>query len=320
MVQLGLSLCIFTTILGIGAAGRLLSDTETEIEGTSTPSVNITNPTNTSDRDGRDSVTFSQSTEITEDYYDETEEDRMLSFPIPADRKKIVKMTVNEINQIFNKGGFLRNKNRRLTRTDKMKARECRRKKKLYFRKTKKCHDPLVQGPCKDSTKWIVAIRGRLDGVCRQPACLDDAAPIFYKGTCVPIDNDDCPQHSRLYMNRRGEGYCGCEEGHSQYQGSSCHRDYFPGPCTNSTVLVAGQCLADPCQPGQLLWRDGECHPASPSVSDCEGELVLDTDSHSLTCQPRHDLGRAVLPGSVRRCRRGTVWSRWRGKCVTLFG
>ena len=69
MVQLGLSLCIFTTILGIGAAGRLLSDTETEIEGTSTPSVNITNPTNTSDRDGRDSVTFSQSTEVTEDYY-----------------------------------------------------------------------------------------------------------------------------------------------------------------------------------------------------------------------------------------------------------
>ena len=184
MVQFRLSLCIFTTILGIGASRRLVSDTETEIERSSPLSTNITHPTNTSNSDGVDSVPSSQSTDlkITEDYYEDAtaEENRTVSFGDPTARNKLLKITVNEINQIFNKRGFLRNKNRHLTRTDKMKARECRRKKKLYFRKSTKCHRPLVQGPCKDSTKWIVAIKGRLDGVCRERPCLDDDAPILY--------------------------------------------------------------------------------------------------------------------------------------------
>lgn len=237
-------------------------------------------------------------------------------------------MTINEINKIFNKRGFRGNKNRHLTRTDKMKARECRRKKKLYFRKSKKCHQPLVQGPCKNSTKWIVAIKGRLDGVCRERPCLDPASPILYNGTCVPIDNAECPQYSRLYLNKRGEGYCDCETGFSRLSDGdgdgSCYRDFLPGPCDgpgSSLVLVAGACVAQPCQAGEIRWSQGECRPAQPDLAQCEGDLELQADSQVVTCQPwpDQDLGRAIT-GGTRQCRRGQVWSSWRRSCVRLFG
>ena len=325
MARVPVSLCIFTTILGIGAAARLvsLSNTEREIEKTSSSSVNITNPENTSAGDGIKFVTSSRDTEldITGDYYDQTEEEEngIFSFQDPSARNKLVRMTVKEINKIFNTRGFLRNKNRRLTKKDKRKARECRRRSELFFRKTKSCHPPVEQGPCKDPTKWIVAIRGRLDGVCRERPCLDEATPILYNGTCVSIDNDDCPRYSRLYLNKRGEGYCDCREGFSQHSGS-CHRDHLPGPCSNSTVLVSGQCQADPCPQGRMVWRDGECHLASSSLSSCEGDLHLEPESQTVSCLPPPGRGRAILSGSSRSCRSGMVWSSWRGSCVRLFG
>ena len=186
MVQFGLSFSIFT-ILAIGAARRVVSDTE--VEKSSSTSSNIRSPTSTSGGDGINFVTSSlaptTAPEIVEDYDEaEAEENLTLTFSLPAGRsarKGVVKMTINEINKIFNKRRFRGNKNRHLTRTDKMKARECRRKKKLYFRKSKKCHQPLVQGPCKNNTKWIVAIKGRLDGVCRERPCLSAGSPILYK-------------------------------------------------------------------------------------------------------------------------------------------
>ena len=307
-----MSLCIFTTILGIGAAARLPSTSNTEIE-TSSLSVSVRPP-----GDGVNFVNRDTETEISEDYYDQTEEENItFSFEDPAARHKLVKMTVKEINQIFNKREFLRNKNRRLTRTDKMKARDCRRKNELFFRKTKRCHSPLEQGPCKQATKWIVSIRGRLDGVCRERPCLDEATPILYNGTCVSIDNEDCPQYSRLYLNKRGEGYCDCEEGYSQHSGS-CHRDHLPGPCADSTVLVGGHCLPHPCPEGRILWTNGECHLVSASLSECEGDVELDPDSQTLTCQPQ--LGRGIVTGWSRSCRSGLAWSSWRGRCVRLFG
>jgi len=285
----------------------------------------MTGPTSTSDGDGINFVLSSQNTglEISgDDYYDEfeTEKNRTLAlfFSNPTARNRLVKMTINEINKIFNKRDFIRNKNRHLTRTDKMNARECRRKKKLYFRKTKKCHRPLVQGPCKNSTKWIIAIKGRLDGVCRERPCLDDATPILYNGTCVPIDNEDCPQHSRLYMNKRGEGYCDCDGGYSQYEDGLCYREQLAGPCENQTVLVGGECVTSPCQPGEMMWSDGECHRTEPDLDQCDGHLLLDT-AGTVTCQPRQDMGRAIT-GNTRNCRRGRVWSSWRRKCVRIFG
>merc|ERR1719411_2055614 len=203
MVQFGLSGSIFT-ILAIGAAHRVVSRSDTEVGKSSLTSSNTRSPTSTSGGDGIDLVTSrlaqTAQPEIVEDYDEaEAEEESLtLTFSLPTGRSArsgVVKMTINEINKIFNKRRFRGNKNRHLTRTDKMKARECRRKKKLYFRKTKKCHQPLAQGPCKTNTKWLVAVKGRLDGVCRERACLDAATPILYNGTCVPIDGGSCPQY-----------------------------------------------------------------------------------------------------------------------------
>jgi len=318
----------------MGASKRLVSRSDTEVEKSSSTSSNNRSPTSTSDGDGINFVTSSLTPtavpEIGEDY-DELEavENLNLTFIIPTSRRArngAVKLTINEINKIFNKRGFRRNKNRHLTRTDKKKARECRRKNKLYFRKNKKCHQPLVQGPCKNSTKWIVAIKGRLDGVCRERPCLEDAAPILYNGTCVPIDSGDCPPNSRLYLNKRGEAYCDCEAGYSRLSDGDgdgdCHRDFLAGPCAaagSSLVLVAGECVPHLCQPGEMLWRDGDCHPASPDLAECDGDLELLTSPHTVTCQARQARGR-VITGSTRHCRRGQVWSSWRGRCVRLFG
>jgi len=335
MVQLGLSFSIFT-ILAIGASRRLVSRSDTEVEKRSSPSSNIRSPTSTPEDDGINSG---------EDYDElEDEENPTVTFSVPTGRSAgqgVVKMTINEINKIFNKKGFRGNKNRHLTRTDKMKARECRRKKKLFFRKTKKCHQPLAQGPCKTSTKWLVAVKGRLDGVCRERPCQSEASPILYNGTCVPIDNDFCPQHSRLYLNKRGVAGCDCEAGYSRGSDreGDCYRDFLPGPCQSpdSMVWLAGDCVPDPCPPGQIMWRDGgedgeddedgadgdggdgECLPAEPGLADCDGDLVLEAETQTVSCEARPGLGRAIT-GNTRQCRRGQVWSTWRGRCVRLFG
>jgi len=329
-----LSFSIFT-ILAIGGARREASRSDTEVEKSSSTSSNIRSPTSTSGGDGINSLTSglapTAAPEIVEDYDEaEAEENLTLTFSLPAgrssrNRARVVKMTINEINKIFNKRGFRGNKNRHLKRTDKMKARECRRKKKLYFRKTKNCHQPLLQGPCKASTKWIVAVKGRLDGVCRPRPCLDGATPILYNGTCVPIDSGSCPQHSRLYVNKRGEGYCDCEAGYSRLSDGAgdCYRDFLTGPCDPgaSLVLVGGECVPSPCQPGEMMWSDGECWPAQPDLAQCEGDLELHPATQTLTCQPwpAQEMGRAIT-GNTSHCRRGQVWSRWRGRCVRLFG
>ena len=139
MVQLALSFSIFT-ILAIGASRRLVSRSDTEVEKRSSTSSNIRGPSSTSDDDA-DEINFDEDYEELEDG-----EDLTLTFSVPTGRSAgqgTVKMTLKEINKIFNKKGFRGNKNRHLTRTDKMKARECRRKKKLYFRKSTKCHFDL---------------------------------------------------------------------------------------------------------------------------------------------------------------------------------
>lgn len=329
-----MSFSIFT-ILAIGASRRLVARADTEVEKSSSTSSNKRSPTSTSGGDGINFVTSSLTPtavpEMSEDYDEmEAEEELTLTFSLPSGRSArngLVKMTINEINKIFNKRDFRGNKNRHLTRTDKMKARECRRKKKLYFRKSQKCHQPLVQGPCKTSNKWLVAIKGRLDGVCRERPCLDDATPILYNGTCVPIDNEDCPQYSRLYLNKRGEAYCDCETGYSRLSDGDgdCYRDFLTGPCVpgSSLVLVAGQCVPDPCQAGEIMWSDGKCRPVQAGLDQCEGDLELQPDTELVTCQARQDPGAPgprVIMGNTRTCRRGQVWSRWRGRCVRLFG
>ena len=330
MLQFGMSLCIFT-ILAIGASQ--FSRSETEAEKNSSTSSNIRSPTSTSDGDGINFVisglTPTAVPEIGEDYDKLETENLNLTFIVArgrSARKGVVKMTINEINNIFNKRGFRGNKNRHLTSTDKIKARECRRKNKLYFRKNKKCHQPLVQGPCKNSTKWIVAIKGRLDGVCRERPCLDEATPILHNGTCVPIDYHACPRYSRLYLNKRGEGYCDCEAGYSRLSDGDgvCYRDFLPGPCDagSSLVLVGGKCVLSPCPAGEMMWQDGSCHPADPGLAECEGDLELVADlpsPPSLSCRGWPGRGR-VITGNSRHCRRGRVWSSWRGSCVRLFG
>merc|ERR1711931_229803 len=58
-----------------------------------------------------------------------------ISFIIQEDRSSKIEMTLKEINEIFNKKKFMKNKGRQLHRRDRKAARECRKKKLLFSTK-----------------------------------------------------------------------------------------------------------------------------------------------------------------------------------------
>ena len=196
---------------------------------------------------------------------------RIFSFEDPENKAKSIRMTAEDINQIFNKRKFTKNKNKRLTKSDRKKALECRKKDKLFFQRDKKCYHPLAQEPCRTANKWFVAHKTRLDGVCRIKPCLGDNKLVSLNGTCVSYDGDNCPgEHNRVYLNIDGKGYCGCQDGFSKdSRDGSCYRNYLQGPCSQSQTWVNANCLEHSCPPGNVFWRDKQCHPLANNITQC---------------------------------------------------
>ena len=221
---------------------------------------------------------------------DETDSDKVsfnddknqgvFSFQDPKDNLFLIKMTSSEINQIFNKERFLPNKKRTLTKSDRKKARECRRKNKLFFRGDKKCYHPLTPGPCK-TAKWIVAHRVRKsEGVCRNIKCptqQDGVQQVFFNGSCVPLnDPSNCPALQQLAVNRHGDGGCECIQDFSKSSNdSSCYRNFFPGPCNEGLTWNKGKCIENTCEQGKLKWSDEKCYGSN---IDSEMEQCLQSE------------------------------------------
>merc|ERR1719481_833854 len=141
---------------------------------------------------------------------DEDDEDILL-FRTNNEEEQIL-MTVDEINKVF--GRTTKNSKNELSNNEKAKAKDCRKMKKVYSTKTGKCHQPTSQGPCKKN-KWFIAKRGRLDGVCRIPPCGE--GEVLYRGECQQATGRSsvCPARHRLFLNKRGVGYCDCQQGFS---------------------------------------------------------------------------------------------------------
>merc|ERR1711872_10933 len=258
-----------------------------------------------------------------------------ISFIIPEDRSSKIEMTLKEINEIFNKKKFMKNKGRQLHRRDRKAARECRKKKLLFSTKDKKCHQPTSPGRCKNN-KWFVAVKGQLQGVCKVNKCQDNEKPILFNGTCSPL-HGSCPPGSRLFLNKRGEGYCDCDEGYSyNREDDSCYKEHTAGPCTSGEMWlqrntpqkhrtghkVWGKCKENKCEEGEVEWKDKKCYKVDEGemfdmcVSDEKGEIVL--EDNIITCKMVME-GRAVIGGVSRSCRRGRAWSRYRNRCVRVF-
>ena len=158
-----------------------------------------------------------------DDKIEERKSKRIISFVDPENKARLIKMTATDINQIFNKRKFRRNKNGRLTKSDRKKALECRKKDKLLWKRDKKCYHPLAQEPCRAANKWFVAHKTRLDGVCRIKPCLglsDDGDNEFISvnGTCTPADDETIcfDDKSQLELNIYGQGYYKCNQGFSK--------------------------------------------------------------------------------------------------------
>ena len=216
-------------------------------------------------------------------------EERLFSFEDPENKAQIIRMKESEINNIFNKRKF--HKNKRLTKTDRKKIRECRKKDKLFSRRDKKCYHPLTEEPCgAKSNKWFVARKSQIvgEGVCKPRPCLEDDKPISLNGTCVAQDESTCPLFQEVVHTFEGEAICDCIEGFSSSKiqtttNITCHRDHLPGPCDDDRVWIQGKCRRRRgCGEGQTLWQDGECHDLDSGaawdlcVAAEEGVLMLE--------------------------------------------
>eukprot|EP00092_Neocalanus_flemingeri_P027772 GFUD01030146.1.p1 GENE.GFUD01030146.1~~GFUD01030146.1.p1 ORF type:complete len:350 (-),score=77.24 GFUD01030146.1:126-1175(-) len=265
----------------------------------------------------------------------ETRLNRKIAFTNPESRSEEFEMTLKEINEIFGKKRHSKNKKGKLSRSDKKLARDCRKKHLLFSKKDNKCHEPTSEGPC-NNDKWFVAVKGKLEGVCRRNQCTSDETPILFNGTCSALFGV-CPNSSRLYLNKRGEGFCDCDQGFSyNIEDDKCHREHTQGPCTDKQTWlrrktpknhktghkVFGKCKENKCGEGEVEWKDEKCYTVDRGdmINMClesqQGELVIENEVLACTMVTR---GRAVAMGIGRSCRRGRAWSSYRNRCVRVY-
>ena len=201
---------------------------------------------------------------------------RIFSFEDPQNKDKLITMTGTELKQIFNKRKFNQNKNRRITKIDRKKARKCRKRDKLFSRRDKKCYHPLAEEPC-STNKWLVSRKKGQDGVgvCRTKLCQEQEEELriplaMVNGTCVPLNNNTCSTHQKIFLNIHGEGFCDCQEGFSKNQDDGeCYRDFLQGLCDDDEVFVYGECEKHECEDGLNLWEDDKCYPLDEDMETC---------------------------------------------------
>jgi len=253
---------------------------------------------------------------------------RIFSFEDPGNKAKLITMTATEVNQIFNKRKFNQNKNKRLTKVDRKKARKCRKRDKLFSRRDKKCYHPLAEEPC-STNKWLVTRNTQQDGVgvCRIKLCSEQEDEqrtplVMVNGTCVPLQNTSCPSHQQIFLNIHGEGFCDCQDGFSKYKEDGvCYRDFAKGSCDDGEVFIGGECEKHNCEDGFSLWEDEECYPLDEEMEEClqSDEGTLELEEGKLTCVIRAR-SRSVLGAFFKtKCKRRFRWSSIRKRCIPRY-
>jgi len=246
--------------------------------------------------------------------------------------------TIGELSRIF---GRKRREYKKLSKDEIKKARSCRKKKLLYSTKDESCHPPTTRGPCRDG-KWFVAVKERLDGVCRKPPCNNDE--VFYDGSCTPVDEKKavCPEFQQLYVNKKGFGFCDCQSGFSySIAKNTCYRELVGGPCEeegevwsgvpkNSIpkevrerlqfgVKKFGECQSSGCDAGYVKWSDNKCYKMKASTMCLESETGdLELIEDEVTCSSSMG-GRSTIGGRGGGCRKGRAWSNRRQRCIRVF-
>lgn len=224
--------------------------------------------------------------------------------------EEIIVMSLGEIQEIF---GRKEEEEQPLTRRQKRKAKDCRKKNTLYSRTDGECHPPTATEPCTQG-KWLIAEKGRLDGVCVINPCPSPEAPILFQGSCSPVYGP-CGTSSRLYLNKRGQSFCHCDEGFSYNRDDGeCYRDNTRGPCNQSQTWLKksngaksrrkgatrrtlrrggtlGVCRRTRCGTGQVRWRGGVCltPDTGPGYYSCvrSNTGILETKDGKLNCRER---------------------------------
>ena len=264
---------------------------------------------------------FADTDEIEQEEVGEEDLDRKITFLNTDLRSGNIEMTQREINEIFDKKKHKKNK---LSRRNKKKAANCRKRGLLLSVKDRKCYKPTLKGPCKDG-EWFVAVKRQLQGFCKINECTSEENPIMFNGTCSALYGS-CPPSSRLYLNKRGRGFCDCEEGFSFSPADSvCHREQRQGPCAEGQTWQCrkppkknrrghqawGRCKEVECGEGEVEWRDRKCYKVDSGqifdkcLEDRDGQLVI--EDGVITCSRREGRSRSLAREVVGSCRRTTV-------------
>lgn len=212
-------------------------------------------------------------------------------------------------------------------------AEHCKKLNMIFSLHGNTCHTPTSVGPCDPSTHWFVAQDDSWVGICRPRLCTGQNTPFLYKGVCSPI-HGKCGQGERLYNDRFGEGFCGCDDGFLYHaKDNKCYRENLRGPCVEGKQWVKkrgswmdGVCKRRGCNGGRVKWQDGMCYKIQEGLAfqNCsasvEGVVKKVEKKNVLDCFMEIKM-RAIAPVfQGRRCRRGRTWSRYRKRCVRSYG
>jgi len=247
--------------------------------------------------------TFAQQEADFEDYEVELDPGEEVVLGRFSGRAEKISLKLGEIQDLFGITPEMR-RAQKLNRREKARARECRKLGRLYLRTEEKCYKPNTPGLCRQG-RWFVAERGRLDGVCQVPPCQYQQIPILFKGACSSVYGS-CPDpNARLYLNKRGVGFCECDEGFSfNTADGRCYRERTRGPCNSQQTWLSldkkkvakdersghkrfGKCRRTKCGAGQVKWQGGVCAVHGADNQSCvqSADNVVEVINGQITCR-----------------------------------
>ena len=104
--------------------------------------------------------------------------------------------------------------------------------------KSGECYHPTTKGPCEED-EWLVVKDSELL-VCEKNPCTKPDQ-VYFNGKCENIYADAvCGKTAlgqRLFVNERGEGVCGCDDGWWEDEEGICRQEFTRGGCEENKII-----------------------------------------------------------------------------------
>ena len=140
----------------------------------------------------------------------------------------------------------------------------------MYLVRSGECFHPASQGPCEDGEWLVVKNSGMLE--CERNPC-EHPDQVEFSGRCHNIHEDGvCGETAlgqRLFVNERGEGVCGCDDGWAADEQRICYQEFTPGFCKDNQIIR----IRKPSIPKHIIYEEDFAElkiRLSKSLMNCE--------------------------------------------------